>query len=153
MDASERISDELAHHVTDSFSRQGLMAHLGARMTRLERGVCELSVTFRPELSQQHGYFHAGVTSALIDTAGGYAGLSTFDVTDSVLTVDFSVNLLAPALGDELVAEATVIRSGRTLTICRLEAFAVGSTGRHHVATGRQTLIRLADRPDRPSGG
>lgn len=144
------ISAELTHHITDSFSRQGLMQHLGANITELRRGFCALRLPYRPVLTQQHGYFHAGATSALVDTAGGYAGLSTYSPNDSVLTVDFTVNLLAPAIGDVLVAEATVIKSGRTLTVCQLEAFALNAGTRTHIATGRQTLIRLADTPDTP---
>ena len=149
MSRSEGISDELAEFVRDSFGRQGFMRHLGARIVHLRHGFCWLSAPFRPELTQQHGYFHAGVTSALVDSAGGYAGLSTFTVDDSVLTVDFTVNLLAPAIGERLEAEATVIKSGRTLAVCQLEAFVLQGSERRHVATGRQTLIRLADTPDR----
>ena len=142
------LSDELDRHVRDSFARQGLMGHLGAEIVELRTGSCRLRARFAPELTQQHGFFHAGVTSALVDTAGGYAGLSTFTPRDSVLTVDFTVNLLAPAQGQELLAEGTVIKTGRTLTVCQLEAYTVRDGERRHVATGRQTLIRLADRPD-----
>jgi len=149
MSRSEGITDELAEFVRDSFGRQEFMRHLGARIADLRQGFCRVSAPFRPELTQQHGYFHAGVTSALVDSAGGYAGLSTFTVDDSVLTVDFTVNLLAPAIGEELEAEATVIKSGRTLAVCQLEAFTLLGGERRHVATGRQTLIRLADTPDR----
>lgn len=151
---STAISAELTEHIRASFARQGLMGHLGARMTELRHGFCELRVPHGPELTQQHGYFHAGVTSALVDTAGGYAGLSTYRVSDSVLTVDFTVNLLAPAIGDELLATATVIKSGRTLTVCELQAYVINDDlkeeRRTHVATGRQTLIRLADTSDAP---
>ncbi|MGI5170187.1 PaaI family thioesterase [Spirillospora sp. CA-253888] len=152
MTTHDGLSDDLAAHVADSFARQGFMQLLDARIGELRRGFCRLHAPYRPELTQQHGYFHAGATSALVDTAGGYAGLSTFEVTDSVLTVDFTVNLLAPALGDELVAEATVIKSGRTLAVCRLEAYTVQDGERRHIATGRQTLIRLADTSDQPGG-
>lgn len=151
MNETIRAHDAIVRHVTDSFSRQGLMQHLGARIELVERGVCRVSALYRAALTQQHGYFHAGVTSALADTAGGYAALSTFATTDSVLTVDFTVNLLAPAIGDELVAEASVIKTGHTLTVCRLEAYAVRADERVHVATGRQTLIRLANRSDAPT--
>lgn len=148
MKKSGDISAELTAHITASFARQGFMRNLGASMTALREGFCELRVPYGPELTQQHGYFHAGVTSALVDTAGGYAGLSTYSPSDSVLTVDFTVNLLAPAIGDELLAAATVIKSGRTLTVCELEAYARRAGKRTHVATGRQTLIRLVDTSD-----
>ncbi|MGY4711996.1 PaaI family thioesterase [Mycolicibacterium sp. CBM1] len=148
MDQPTDIDAELTRHITDSFGRQGLMRHLGATITELRAGFCEIHAPYRPELTQQHGYFHAGVTSALVDTAGGYAGLSTYTRSDSVLTVDFTVNLLAPAVGEVLVAQATVIKSGRTLTVCELQAYTVNERGRTHVATGRQTLIRLVDTSD-----
>lgn len=144
------LGADVTRHINDSFARQGLMRHLGVSLTELRRGFCALSLPYRTELTQQHGYFHAGATSALIDTAGGYAALSTCSPDDSVLTVDFTVNLLDPAIGDVLVAEATVIKSGRTLTVCRLEAFAVNGGTRAHIATGQQTLIRLADTSDMP---
>jgi uncharacterized protein (TIGR00369 family) len=150
MDRPDGLSEDLVAHVHDSFDRQGLMRHLRAELTELRHGFCRIRTSYRPELTQQHGYFHAGVTSALVDTAGGYAGLSTFSVDDSVLTVDFTVNLLAPADGDELLAEASVIKSGRTLAVCRLEAYVLRAGDRRHVATGRQTLIRLAGSSDRP---
>ncbi|MDZ7881396.1 MAG: PaaI family thioesterase [Mycobacterium sp.] len=148
MDSGNAISDQLAQHITNSFARQGLMRHLGAAITELRTGYCEIRAPFTPDLTQQHGYFHAGVTSALVDTAGGYAGLSTYKPSDSILTVDFSINLLAPAAGDELVAQATVIKSGRTLAICELQAYTLRDGTRTHVATGRQTLIRLLNTSD-----
>lgn len=149
MPADETLSSAVAAHVKDSSSRQGLMKHLGAQITVLKNGFCRICVLYRSELTQQHGYFHAGVTSALVDTAGGYAALSTFDAVDSVLTVDFTVNLLAPARGTRLLAEAHVVRSGRTLTVCRLEAYTESAHGQGtHIATGSQTLIRLAETSD-----
>ncbi|MCF6391091.1 PaaI family thioesterase [Mycobacterium sp. MBM] len=142
------INAELTQHITDSFNRQGLMRHLGATITALRAGYCEIRAPYRPELTQQHGYFHAGVTSALVDTAGGYAGMSTYTPNDSVLTVDFTVNLLAPAIGEVLTARASVIKSGRTLTVCELQAYTERDGEQIHIATGRQTLIRLLDTAD-----
>ncbi|WP_245673065.1 PaaI family thioesterase [Nocardia lijiangensis] len=139
----------LRAHVVDSFERQAFMSHLGARLTAVEPGWAEITLAYAPTLTQQHGYFHAGVTSAIADTAGGYAALSTFSTRDSILTVDFSLNLLAVAVGDRLVAHSSVVRTGRTITVCSLDVYAVDGESSTHVATGRQTLIRLADRPDR----
>jgi uncharacterized protein (TIGR00369 family) len=150
---AQPLTEAIVARVRDSFDRQGLMRHLGATMTRLEHGSCRINALYRGELSQQHEYFHAGVTSALMDTAGGYAALSTFAGSDSILTVDFSINLLAPASGPELVAEATILRTGRTLAVCNLDAFIVDENRPPvHVAAGRQTLIRLVDTPDQPLG-
>ena len=104
---------------------------------------------FRPELTQQNGFFHAGGTSAIADTAGGYAGLTVFPEGSAVLTVEFKINLLAPAAGERLVARGRVLRSGRQLTVCRGDAFAAVGDGREkHVATMTATLIGVtAPRP------
>src|SRR3546814_2998947 len=121
--------------VLDSFERQGWMHHLGITVESIEPGEVRLKMPFRPELTQQHGFFHAGGTSALADTAGGYAGFTLFPQDSSVLTVEFKINLVAPARGDYLEAVGKVLRSGRTLPICQLEVHAVmhGKTGRAQV--------------------
>ena len=131
--------------VESSFARQGLMAHLGARLGEVAEGRVEIVLPFREEVTQQHGYFHAGATSAIADSAGGYAAFTVLPADSAVLTVEYKINLIAPARGDELVAVGTVIRSGRTLTVCGLEVYADQTL----VATGQQTLIRVPDRPER----
>ena len=103
----------------------------------------------RPEVTQQHGYFHAGATSAIADSAGGYAAYTLFPEDSSVLTVEYKINLLAPAEGDHLEAVGTVLKSGRTLTVCRLEVFGVQGAERSLVASGQQTLICVDKRPER----
>ncbi|PLC52050.1 DUF4442 domain-containing protein [Pollutimonas nitritireducens] len=134
--------------VRDSFDRQGLMRHLGATLTVVEPGEVHITLPFRDELTQQHGYFHAGATTTIADTAGGFAGFTLFPAGSSVLTVEFKVNLIAPARGDHLEAVGRVIRSGRTLTICHLEVYAVHAEQRVLVAVGQQTLMCMHDRPD-----
>ena len=86
----------------ESFGKQGLMRHLGATMTDVRSGEVRIRMPFKPELTQQHGFFHAGGTSAIADTAGGYAGLTVFPRGSAVLTVEFKINLLAPAKGEAL---------------------------------------------------
>lgn len=135
--------------VRESFARQGLMAHLGAEMTQVARGRVVIVLPFREELTQQHGFFHAGGTSAIADSAGGYAGFTLFPEGSSVLTVEFKINLIAPAEGDRLEAVGTVVKSGRTLTVCTLEVFACKGEARKLVAVGQQTLICLEGTPDR----
>lgn len=125
------------------------MAHLGASLVEVGRGLARIRMPFRPELTQQHGYFHAGGASAIADSAGGYAGFSLFPDNSSVLTVEFKINLLAPAVGDYLEAVGAVIRSGRTLTVCQLEVFAVTGAERTLVALGQQTLMCLIGKADR----
>jgi uncharacterized protein (TIGR00369 family) len=134
--------------VSDSFNRQGLMRHLGASIESIEPGEVSLKLPCRDELTQQHGFFHAGATSALADTAGGYAGFTLFPEDSSVLTVEFKINLLAPAKGDYLLAAGKVLRSGRTLTVCQLEVFGVTPNSRDLIAVGQQTLMCMHGKPD-----
>lgn len=141
---------DFATRVAASFGRQGIMGLLGARLTRIEPGLCEVQLPYRPDLSQQHGYFHAGVSSTIADSAGGYAGFTLFPAESSVLTVEFKINLLAPADGDLLIATGRVIRSGRTLTVCELDVDVEKAGRRVACAHGLQTLITVTDRPDRP---
>ncbi|WP_432179213.1 PaaI family thioesterase [Streptomyces sp. NBC_00063] len=120
------------------------MAHLGARLTRIAPGVVHIVLPARPEVTQQHGYFHAGATSSIADSAGGYAAFTLFPENTDVLTVEYKINLLAPALGSHLEAVGTVLKAGRTLTVCQLEVFAAQDDGaRKLVANGQQTLIRV----------
>jgi uncharacterized protein (TIGR00369 family) len=102
----------------------------------------------RLELSQQHGYIHAGAISAIVDSAGGYAAFTLFPEDATVLPVEYKINLLAPAASDHIEAVGTVLRSGRTLTVCQLEVFAVQGSERTLVAAGQQTLICLTGRSE-----
>ncbi|MER5302989.1 PaaI family thioesterase [Streptomyces lasiicapitis] len=143
----EQASPEVQKRVQESFDRQGLMAHLGARITHIAPGRVHIVLPNRPEVTQQHGYFHAGATSAIADSAGGYAAATHFPEDADVLTVEYKINLLAPAIGDHIEAIGTVLKSGRTLTVCQLEVYGVREDGeRKLVANGQQTLIRI-DRP------
>ena len=133
--------------VRASFERQGAMHHLGASLIRLVPGSCSIALPFRRELSQQHGYFHAGVSSTIADSAGGYAALTLFPAGCEVVTVEFKINLLAPASGEALVAEGTVVRSGRTLTVCSVDVFVLRDAVRTPCALMQQTLMRLGPEP------
>jgi uncharacterized protein (TIGR00369 family) len=135
--------------VRESFARQALMRTISAQLSRVEPGRVEIELPFRADLTQQHGYLHAGITSAIADSAGGYAGYSLFPKGSSVLTVEFKINLLAPAAGERFVALGEVVRPGRTLTICRLEVTAIKGELRSLIAVGQQTLICLDGQPDR----
>ncbi|GLX49444.1 thioesterase [Streptomyces hygroscopicus subsp. hygroscopicus] len=140
----EQASPAVRKRVQDSFDRQGLMAHLGARITRIAPGRVHIVLPARAEVTQQHGYIHAGATSAIADSAGGYAALTLFPEECDVLTVEYKINLLAPALGDHIEAIGTVLKSGRTLTVCQLEVHGVRDDGeRKLVANGQQTLISI----------
>src|SRR5947199_1018667 len=112
-----------------SCARQGAMALIGAQIVDVRPGYCAIAIKPRPEIAQQHGYVHAGVVSAIVDTAGGYAGFTLFPEDSSVLTVEFKLNLLAPAAGTRLVAEGFVVKPGRTLAITRGEVHAEQDDG------------------------
>ena len=122
------------------------MAYLGAVLERVEPGRVEISCAFRPELSQQHGFFHAGIISTIADSAGGYAAFTLFPADSGVLTVEFKINLTAPADGERAIAVGEVIRSGRTLTVCRIDAHVEKAGKRTHCATGLATLMTVTGR-------
>jgi uncharacterized protein (TIGR00369 family) len=142
----EPADPEVRARVTASFELQGLMRHLGARLTHIGPGRVHIALDSRPEVTQQHGYIHAGATSAVADSAGGYAALTLFPADTDVLTVEYKLNLLAPAVR-RIEAVGTVLKSGRTLTVCRLEVFGDHDGRPQLVAAGQQTLIRI--RPGR----
>jgi len=152
-EAYQAVDPNFEARVRDSFARQGAMRLIGARMSRLEPGYCEIELPYRDDLTQQHGLFHGGFVSAIADTAGGYAAYSLFPAEDSILTVEYKINLLAPGAGDKLVAIARVKKSGRTLTVCELEVMALKQGQQTLCACGLATLMRLAGRPDRPRAG
>lgn len=129
--------------VRNIFTQQGALALLDARIAELEPGRCVVAAPFRSELAQQHGYFHAGVTSTLADAAGGCAAATLFGADGDVLSVEFKINLLAPAHGETLVADARVVRSGRTLSVCSIEVFVERDGQRSPCALMQQTLIRV----------
>ncbi|WP_433234759.1 PaaI family thioesterase [Actinomadura nitritigenes] len=106
----DQADAEVRARIQASFDRQGLMGHLGARLTHIGPGRVSISLPARPEVTQQNGYFHAGATSAIADTAGGYAAFTLFPEGTSVLTVEYKINLLAPAEGERIEAEGTVLR-------------------------------------------
>ena len=142
-----------ATRVRASFERQAIMRLIGARLSRVDPGHVEIELPYREDLTQQHGYFHAGVTSTIADSAGGYAGYTLFPADSSVLTVEYKLNLVAPAEGEKLVAVGRVKKSGRSLTVCELEVLAVKSGETKSCAYGLQTLMCLHGRPDEPQAG
>jgi uncharacterized protein (TIGR00369 family) len=138
-----------AERVRGSFARQGAMALIGAVLVDVAPGYCSIALTPRPEVSQQHGYVHAGILATLVDSAGGYAGYTLFPEDSSVLTVEYKLNLLAPAQGERIIAEGFVVRPGRTLVITRGEVHAERAGKRTLVALMQQTLMVMHGKPDR----
>lgn len=133
----------MERRVRESFARQAFMATLGARLARVAPGEVDIELEPRPELGQQHGYVHAGAVAAIVDSACGYAALTLMPEGSEVVSVEFKVNLVAPAVGDLLVARGVVVRSGRTLTVCRGEAVARKGAEERTVAVMQATMMRL----------
>jgi uncharacterized protein (TIGR00369 family) len=146
----EPIDPDFAGRVRASFARQQIMGFIGARMIRVEPGLVEIELPYRAELSQQHGFFHAGITSTIADSAGGYAGYTLFPADSSVLTVEYKMNLLAPADGQRLVATGRVLKPGRNLTICELAVVAIKDGKETACAHGLQTLMCMRGKADMP---
>jgi uncharacterized protein (TIGR00369 family) len=137
-----------AERVRSSFARQGAMALIRAEMVDVGPGFCAIAVTPRAEIAQQHGYVHAGIIGAIVDSAGGYAGYTLFPEDSSVLTIEFKLNLLAPGTGERLVAEGRVVKAGRTLTITQGEVHAEAQGRRTLVALMQQTLMVMHGKQD-----
>lgn len=140
------MDDVTVNRIKDSFARQGLMRQLRARVVSVARGEVVVEVPFSEQLTQQNGYFHAAVSTAIADTAGGYAALSLMDEGNDVLAVEFKVNLLRPAAGEKLIAEASVLKAGRTLTVCQTKISSVSGGKKTLVAVMTQTNIRVRPR-------
>jgi uncharacterized protein (TIGR00369 family) len=127
--------------VRASIARQTMLGTLGVSVLALEPGRAELGLRRRADLCQQHGFVHAGALTAVVDSACGYAALTLFPLDRDVLTVDFSVSLVAPAAQETFVAVGSVLRSGRTLTTCRGEVLGVAEDGTRTVVALMQATM------------
>jgi len=139
----ESLNPSFAEEVERSFARQPIMNLIGARLSLVEPGIIEIALPYRADLTQQHGFLHAGVVTTIADSACGYAAYSLMPAGSEVLSVEFKVNLLRPAQGETFVARAEVIKAGRTLTVVRADVFGVAGNGRRElIATMQGTMIR-----------
>ena len=130
--------------IKDSFAKQTIMGLIGGELTRVEPGIIEISLTYRSDLTQQHGYVHAGIITTIADSACGYAAYTLMPPGSDVLAVEFKVNLLRPAKGETFVARAEVIKSGRTLTVVRADVHALSSGDKRElVAIMQGTMMCL----------
>ena len=116
---------------------------IGAELTCVEPGVIEITLPYRADLTQQHGYIHAGVITTIADSACGYAAYTLMPPGSDVLAVEFKVNLMRPAKGETFVARAEVVKSGRTLTVVRADVHALTGDQRELVAIMQGTMMRL----------
>jgi uncharacterized protein (TIGR00369 family) len=135
-----------AARVRASFEKQRFMSTIGARLTRVDPGEVEIELATRDDLVQQHGFLHAGVLASAADSACGYAALTLMPEGAAVLSIEFKINMLAPAVGDRIVARGRVIRPGRTVTVCWGEVVACSATSEKLVATMVGTMMTLRDR-------
>jgi uncharacterized protein (TIGR00369 family) len=119
-------TEEMLARVRASFDRQGMMSTLGVEVTAVQPGKVEMALRHDDRFTQQHGFLHAGAVASVLDTACGYAAYSVMPADAAVLTATFTINLLAPAAGEQFIITGEVVRAGRTLVVCRGEAFADG---------------------------
>lgn len=138
--------------VRDSFARQGVMGLIGATLADVWPGGCEIHLPYRDDLSQQHGFFHAGITSTVVDSAAGYAGFSLMGPNTGVLSVEFKINLLAPADGELMIATGEVVKPGKNLIITRGDAWVVKHGKPIHCAMMQQTLMTMHGKADMEKG-
>lgn len=135
--------------VEESFNRQKFMELINAKLVAVKPGYCEIQVPYNLNLTQQHGFFHAGIISTIADNAAGYASFSLMEESSSVLTVEFKLNLISPGDGELLIGRSNVLKNGRTLTICRSEVF-VSKNGKEKLCAASQTtLIELKNKSDK----
>jgi uncharacterized protein (TIGR00369 family) len=144
------LDPAFAARVLASFGRQKAMRLIGAAMTKVEPGFCEIELPFRDDLTQQKGYVHGGIIGMIADSACGYAAYSLMPADSSLVTVEYKINIMAPAKGGLLVARGEVIKPGRTLTITSGEVYARQDGRSVLVAAMQQTLMMLPDTPDIP---
>jgi len=142
----EARDPQFEERVRASFARQTFMATIGAHLAKVVVGEVVIELSFRADLVQQHGFLHAGVVTAVIDSACGYAALTLMPPGAAVLSVEFKVNLLKPAAGKMFRAVGKVLRAGRTLTVCSGELEAIGKE-RAVVAVMQGTMMTVLDRP------
>jgi uncharacterized protein (TIGR00369 family) len=145
MDATD---PDLARRVRDSFARQAAMATLGATLETIAPGHVVIGMAHRVELTQQHGFLHAGMLAAALDSACGYAAFSLMPPDAGVLTIEFKINLLAPAKGPRFRFEGRVIKPGRTISVVDGRAFQLDAGGAEPklIATMSATVMTVAGR-------
>jgi uncharacterized protein (TIGR00369 family) len=135
-----------ADRVRASFARQRVMATIGAELVTVEPGFVEIALPFREDLTQQHGFVHAGIVATILDSACGYAAFSLMPADMAVLTVEYKINLLRPAQGERLIARAHVTKSGKTLTVCEGDVIVLDAKNESVVASMMGTIMAIPER-------
>jgi uncharacterized protein (TIGR00369 family) len=139
-------STDIAARVRRSFDKQKVMRTIGAELAHVERGVVHIGVAVREDLTQQHGYLHAGVLATIADSACGYAALTVMPADAAVLSIEFKINMLAPADGERIIARARVVKPGRTIVVTTAEVFALRAGAEKLVATMTGTMMVIQAR-------
>jgi uncharacterized protein (TIGR00369 family) len=143
----EPADSAYAERVRASFGRQRVMTTLGAELVHVAPGEVDIRLPYRAELTQQHGFLHAGIVATIADSACGYAAFSLMPADAAVLSVEFKINLLAPAEGEAILARGRVVRAGRTLTVCQADVLAIRNGAEVPVAILTATVMTVRDRP------
>jgi uncharacterized protein (TIGR00369 family) len=145
--ALKPLSESLVAMLTDSFARQGALAAWGAQLRLQEPGRVEIAVTMSPAVTQQHGYFHGGVIGTLADVAGGYAANTLLMPAHECLTAEYKINIVAPGVGQTLLARGKVIKLGKSLVVAGADVFAVDRGVEKLCAVMQQTLFVIPRKP------
>jgi len=141
-------NDGFANRTRASFGRQEFMAFLGAELHEIGPGTVEIRLPFQQGLTQQHGYFHGGAIGTLADNAGGYAAFTLLAATDSILTVEYKLNIMAPAAGEMLIARGRVLRPGRRVSVCQSDIYCLKESVEVHCASSLGTFMVMTDAAD-----
>lgn len=134
---------EFSQKIERSFADQSVMRFIGAELVSVAAGEVDIRLPFRKDLTQQDGFLHAGISTAIADSACGYAALTLLPEESGVLSVEFKVNLLSPAIGNYFLAEGRVLRAGKNLSVVRGDVFAFDSERRKHIVTLLGTMMCL----------
>jgi uncharacterized protein (TIGR00369 family) len=137
---------DVADRVRLSFEKQKVMRTMGATLDHVAAGEVHIGLPMREDLTQQHGYIHAGVVATIADSAAGYAALSIMPADAAVLSIEFKINMLAPAAGSRLIARGTVIKPGRTIVVTNVSVTAVNGGAEKLVATMTGTMMVVTGR-------
>ncbi len=148
MPGFEPQDSDFEARVRESFARQQVMQTIGASLTKVSPGEIEIELPFRDDLTQQHGFLHAGIVTTIVDSACGYAALSLMPAGSAVLTIEYKVNFLSPAMGKRMIARGRVTKPGRTITVCTGDVLATSNGKEKLVATMLATMMTIREREE-----
>jgi len=148
MTGREAVEAGFEERVRESFSRQEIMRTLGATLERVESGLVEIHLPFRKELTQQHGFLHAGIVATILDSACGFAAFTQMPPDAAVLSIEYKINLLAPAVGEKIIARGRLIRYGQTITVTEGDALAISQGSERPVAHMVATMMTVRGRDE-----